>query len=83
MIALGHDEFVNGEVCKQASPFLVLECVPGRIAGWFHPDFTGTLRGIANECAVAARLWRIHRILAERPRSPRHLGSLYLTTIPS
>ena len=65
--AIDPDEFVNGEVCRQASPFPVFASFSGRYAGWFHPDTTGTLRGIANECAVAVRLWRIPQEIGRKP----------------
>jgi len=51
--AIDPDEFVNGEVCRQASPFPDLGGVPGRFAGWFHSVTTGTLPALQTSV-----LWR-------------------------
>lgn len=83
MIALGHDEFVNGEVCKQASPFPVLVLIPGRFAGWFHSDSTGTLRCIANDVRERHVCGGFHRMLTVYLRLPLHLGLLRLMSVPS
>lgn len=83
LTALEFDEFVNGEVCKQASPFPVYAPLPGRFSGWFHSNSTDTLRGIANDVWKRYACGGFRGMLTVYSRSPLHLGSLRLMSVLS